>query len=300
LFSSCRDDCLKQQFTIENSENPKATGANYLISCSQCSNSVSLPFDPFRPALPSFVERYLTRGEKYWLALALQQAGFPKPWKKLKKDARNKLSRVISGWYEEQKKSYPPLVIEKAEAERDWRHESASQKWRLAPTQPELLRHGQKSERKYFYGFIRIDEGYTATEVNDAFGAWLRDHWRQTKSGGSPNWQARLNDLVVMRLWNRFPKRENAIKRVEHTAKLTTAGFKGCKTFWDDRRKAVKEKRAVEQRISKAANEEMSRAREDALKFFQTLFPSEIPLNYPRPSWRRKTWQQPEKQLPTS
>src|SRR5438552_803425 len=36
----------------------------------------------------------------------------------------------------------------------------------------------------------------------------------------------------------------------------------------------------VEQRMSKAANEEMSRARGDALKFFQSLFPGERPLSY--------------------
>ena len=70
------------------------------------------------------------------------------------------------------------------------------------------------------------------------------------------------------------------MKRVQHITELTTVGFAGCKAFWDDRQKAKWEKREVEQRMSNAANEEMSRARADALKFFQTLFPGEIPLNY--------------------
>jgi hypothetical protein len=160
--------------------------------------------------------------------------------------------------------------------------------WRLALCEPEfhwppeserdVCFFGSQLQRKYFYGFIRIDEGYNQTEKADAFKTWLSERYRKTKGGGTSDWRAKLNNLVVMRLWNRF--RNDPIKRVEHVAKLTIAGFNGCKTFWNDRRKAVREKRSVEQRISKAANEEMSRARKDALKYFQSLFPREKPLSY--------------------
>jgi hypothetical protein len=77
---------------------------------------------------------------------------------------------------------------------------------------------------------------------------------------------------------------------VEHVAKETTAGFKGCKEWWAERRKAIGEKREVESRISNAAEGnaaegnaaevEMSRARKRARAFFQTLFPGEEPLSY--------------------
>ena len=100
-----------------------------------------------------------------------------------------------------------------------------------------------------------------------------------------------------MRLWKQFPNRQDAIKRVEHVAELTTAGFSGCKDWWNNRCKAIKEKlgSGVDQRISDLANEEMSRACADALKFFQTLFPGEIPLN-----WPKRTLAATRKQLLTS
>jgi len=81
-----------------------------------------------------------------------------------------------------------------------------------------------------------------------------------------------------MRLWKGFPDDPN--KRVEHVAKFTTAGFNGCKDYWNKRREAIRARREVDQRMSKAANEEISRARADALKFFQSLSPGEKPLSY--------------------
>jgi hypothetical protein len=100
-----------------------------------------------------------------------------------------------------------------------------------------------------------------------------------------------------MRLWKRFPNRQDAIKRVEHVAKYTTTGFKGCKDWWNNRCKAIKEKvvSGVDQQISDLANEEMNRACAAALKFFQTYFDSEIPLNCPR-----RTLAATRKQIKTS
>ena len=215
------------------------------------------------------------------MILALLRAGFPEPWKQLNEDARSEFTRTMREWDWDRQKSYPPVLIEQAVVERDLEQELASPKWRLSPSEPELLHSGQQSGRKYFYGFIRIDESYNVTDAKKAFTAWLLEHYGKTKGGGGPHWQAKLNNLVVMRLWKRFPGRKGAVSRVEHVAKFTTRGLKGCKEWWENRCRSKKDKLGfVDDRMSKAANEEMSRARADALKFFQTLCPGEKPLSY--------------------
>jgi hypothetical protein len=80
----------------------------------------------------------------------------------------------------------------------------------------------------------------------------------------------------VLRIWERFP--DDPIKRVTEIARLSP-GFKGCKAYVEERRRAKREKREVDQRISNAAKAEMSRARFRARAFFQTLFPGEEPLS---------------------
>ena len=233
-------------------------------------------------------------GGQFRLLVALLEPGFPKPWKRLTKQAQKELVAVIGGWDENRKKSYPPVLIRAGAPElvSPGVPGLSSNVWRLVFSEPEFHWPPQsetdtcffpaQQRRKYFYGFIRIDEDYNQTEVRAAFTAWLKGRHGKTKggSGGWREWQAKLNDLVVMRLWHRFPKRGDAIRRVEHVAKFTTAGFNGCKDWWNDRQKAISEKREVDRRISQSASEEMSRARVDALKFFQSLFPGEKPLNY--------------------
>ena len=187
--------------------------------------------------LPSF-----TRGERYRLVLALLKAGFPAPWKELNNEARNELIGPIGDWDRERKKSFPPVMIEEGVVKRDSERELASPIYKLvplkpqrrddgdarlwhpppaAPGEPELLHHGQQSGRAYFYGFIRIDESYNQTEVEAAFTTWLKGRYGKTKGGGTPHWEAKLNDLVVVRLWKQFPKRDDAIKRVQHVAEFT-------------------------------------------------------------------------------
>jgi len=214
------------------------------------------------------------------LLLALQRAGFPRPWKGLSKASRAELLSLLAkstGRNTKDKKLYPPVIIEQGAAEFDL----SENRWRVGQLEPfelSLFREWEHSGRRYFFGFIRIDRSYNETEAGEAFRAWFKDHWRETKGGGSPKWQAKLNDLVVMRLSKRF---RDPIKRAEHVAKFTTAGFKGCKEWRGERSKAKKAKLGlVDQRMSKAANEELSRARADALKFFQSLFPGERPLSY--------------------
>jgi hypothetical protein len=139
-------------------------------------------------------------------------------------------------------------------------------------------------DREYLFGLFRLDETYNETKAVRAFRALFRRRYGKTKSGGGPHWTARLNDLIVMRLWQRFPR--DPVKRVENIVKFTIpgskqVGFKGCNEWWRSRCRAKKAKLGfVDDRMSKAANEEMCRARADALRFFQTLFPDEIPLSY--------------------
>jgi hypothetical protein len=301
LSRLCTPDCPRQ-YGFWQSE--------YRIYCSHCNNTVDLPCENWVKKLFGAVQRKAARsaeralkrkkergnalssfapGERHRLVLALVKAGFPALWNELSGGARDEFMQRIDEWDQERKKSDPPVVIKAGVLERAYHPQVLTPFLRLAlcqrashwpPKSPSDSFFAGQSKGKYFYGFIRIDEGYTATEVNDAFRAWLKDHWRKTKSGGGPNWQARLNDLVVMRLWDRFPKKQAAIKRLEHIAKFTTAGFKGCKEWCNERWKQKKWKLGfVDQRISQAANEEMSRARADALKYFQSLFPGEKPLS---------------------
>jgi hypothetical protein len=162
--------------------------------------------------------------------------------------------------------------------------------------------------REYFFGLLRLDETYNETEMVKAFGVWLRERYGKTRGGGGGwrQWQAKVNDLVVMRLWKRFPN--DPIKRIRRVAELTTTGFKGCKNYLkpqtaDESRvgrsdpavsgevdalsKRIEEINADlrnsdqrEQRMRQRAIEEVSRARKDALNFFQTLFLHEKPLSY--------------------
>src|SRR5437773_6877706 len=302
LSRSCKADCPRQWGLQRNKRAPN----EYRIYCSHCGNAVDLPCDDWvlkfvalasRPArsaspneaskatkLPSFCGETFTRGDTYRLVFPLRKAGFPKPWNTLEENAQKELITAIGEWEKERIKSCPPIKIEDAVPERDLEREREQlaarfPMWRFKPSEPELLRHWEQLQREYFFGFIRIDESYNETDAVKAFKKEFRKRWAKTRGGNRARWSAKLNDLVVMRFWKRFP--DDPFKRVEPVAKFTTAGFKGCKECWDERRREKKAKLGfVDRRMSKAANEEMSRARADALKFFQSLFPGEKPLSY--------------------
>jgi hypothetical protein len=208
------------------------------------------------------------------LVFALKKAGYPVPWKKLGAESRANLTQVLS-WNSKDQNRHPVLMAhEFALAHDPVEEERLLKQWR------ETAYYTAALDRNYFFGLFRLDESYNQSEAVKAFAAWFEERYAQTKGGGGPDWRAKLNDLAVMRLRKRFPGKSNLIRRVLHVAEYTTAGFAGCKVFRDDRQKATREKREVEQRMSKAAIEEMSRACGDALKFFQTFFLDEIPLNY--------------------
>jgi hypothetical protein len=216
----------------------------------------------------------------------LQRAGFPKPWKRLAKASQKQLVSLLAKLRKRtmrgDKTLYPPVVIEEASVAFDHYGETADQyyHWRLEPTEPSLLEKYEQSGRKYFFGFIRIDQAYNNTEVVAAFKAWFRKRREKTKGGNREWWAARLKNLAVMRLWKRFPGPGylELYKRLNLVAEF--CGYKGC----------VKEAAEYKLRcrggggdepISKAAEVEMSSARSKARTFFQTLFPGEEPL-----SWR--------------
>src|SRR5262249_33720707 len=164
--------------------------------------------------------------------------------------------------------------------------------WRLAPSHPELLRdltEASEESGKYFFGFIRIDQGCNQTEAIKAFKKEFRKRWGKTKGGNRDWWRAKLNDLVVMRLWKQFSNRKDAVKRVQHIVKFTIPdanreSFKGCKDYWKERQRQTHAGRGLEP-MSKTpegfrAKVEMTQARRDARTYFQTLFPSQEPLSY--------------------
>jgi hypothetical protein len=211
----------------------------------------------------------------------------PPDWNILKHHTRREITRCVRRCLQlklKHPKWHRPLLIEKflpghdpAELERQLKTWIEPQliKWK------EEAYYGAALGRGYFFGLIRLDETYNETEAARAFRAWFRKRYGKTKRGGGGwrEWQAKLNDLVAIRLRKRFPGKKNLIKRVQHVAELTTAGFARYKAFWNDRQEARREKREVEQRMSKAANVEMSSAKAGARKFFRQFFPDEEPMS---------------------
>jgi hypothetical protein len=260
------------------------------------------------PLFLSFTEDRFFR-----LMVALQEAGFPKPWKRLSKPSQRQLVLLLAGSTErtlgKDKRLYPPVLIEEGAPEFDLSEncrrmgqlESSELSLFIGPPildesgTPVLDEKGNviraakyDSGRTYFFGFIRIDEGYNEREAVEAFRNWFKKRRKETKGGNRERWRAKLNNLVVMRLWHQFPNKKDAIERVEHVAKFTTAGFGGCKDYLRERRKAIREKREVEQRISNTAKVEMSSVRAEARTFFRTRFL--FPRTVRNPSTANPIW----------
>ena len=79
---------------------------------------------------------------------------------------------------------------------------------------------------------------------------------------------ARLKALSVMRIWKRYPERENRWERISEVGDCT--GYRSCANV----------SRLEDTGTSNAANVEMKRARDDALRFFHRLAPHEMPSNW--------------------
>jgi hypothetical protein len=80
--------------------------------------------------------------------------------------------------------------------------------------------------------------------------------------------RARLKALSVMRIWKRFPHRDDRWQRIEEVARCT--GYQSC----------VDAFRTEGAGTSDAANAKMSRARDAALCFFRSLGTGEMPANW--------------------
>jgi hypothetical protein len=223
------------------------------------------------------------------LLLTLRQAGFPKPWKQLTKDSKDRIVPLLAEWRKEAmwgNKSagippdYPPLVIEGVHSDSLATDHNLPYSWLENAPEPTLFQTW--GDRKYFKGFIRLDEDCNETEVVAALRVWFRDRYGKTKGGGGPKWRQRLNQLAVMRIWNHEP---NQWKRLQLVAKV--CGYKACAKEAE----AYKERRPqgrADEPMSGIAKVEMSSARTEARAYFQRLFPGQEPLSYSRPRARQE------------
>jgi hypothetical protein len=224
------------------------------------------------PFFRNFTERQFFR-----LILSLQRAGFPRPWKNLAKRNQRQLVSLLAGskaTVRGDKELNPPVIIEQGGAEFD----QVENCWRVGQLEPfelSLFKEWDHSGRRYFFGFVRIDCGYNETETIQAFKYEFRKLRKtRTKSGGKPVWRERLKQLAVMRLWNR----PNPWQRLQFVAKF--CGYKACaKEVAEHKERA---KRGHAEPMGNAAKVQMSRAREEAVKYFQCLFPSERPISSTR------------------
>ena len=230
----------------------------------------------------------------------------PLPWKSLQPKIKEEFVdwiQVYLATKSKDQKRYQPLLVEEFLPGHDpVELEQQFEKWK------EHAYYSAAPGREYFFGLLRLDGTYNGTEMVKAFGAWFRERYSKTKGGGGGwrQWQAKLNDLVVMRLCKHFL--HALVKRIQHVAELTTSGFKACKDCVKprtaDRPRVVQNSRAAadeedalskrieeisvnlskaeerDRRMRKAATQEMNRACADALKFFESLFPDEKPLSY--------------------
>jgi hypothetical protein len=210
------------------------------------------------------------------LFVALGKAGF-RPWVRLNDASKTQLVSLLTGITESRfrgnKETYPPVVIEEGWAEFDHLENC----WRIGQLEPfelSLFKGWEHSGRKCFFGFIRIDTDYNESEAVEAFRTEFKKHRARTRGGGSTNWRARLKELAVMRIWRREPNQWKRLKLVAECCE-----YKGCMeelAAYSQRRKEGH----GDEPMSEAAKVEISRARSEARKFFQTLFPSEEPLSY--------------------
>jgi hypothetical protein len=246
------------------------------------------------PVLPSRFLPVLTFPQLGRLMLALQKAGFPTPWKRLAKVSRKRLVSLLAQSREETMRGdkaaeippiYPPLVIETVHFDSLAKDHELPYHWPSEPSEPSLFQTWERSGRKYFFGFIRIDEDYNETEAVAAFRAWFRAHYAKTKGGGGPKWRNRLKQLAVMRIWKH---ERNQWKRLQLVAKFCR--YKGCVKEAAAYKERCKQEGHGDEPMSDAAKVEMSSARAEAREFFQRLFSGcEKPLSYQGFSRREKS-----------
>jgi hypothetical protein len=217
------------------------------------------------------------------LMFALNKAGWdeaakkneaPPPWASLNAESKTGISRCAKRCLQDRSthpKWRPRLLVQEFLPGHDpVELKSQLEKWREKSCDPALV------DRTYFFGLFRLDETCSEKEAERAFKAFFRKRYgksKRSKSGRGARWRERLNQLAVMRIWKHA---RNQWERLELVAKL--CGYHGCVEEAEAYRKRCEDGYGHEP-MGAAAKVEMSSARADALKFFQSLFPGEKPLN---------------------
>jgi hypothetical protein len=293
LYCSCKTDCVREYHPQK-----KRAGVTieYQISCPHCDNVVPLPltagdhwerqFDEYCSAglvRPSFAREF-NWDATYRLVLALRQAGFPKPWKTLKDDAQQELIRAISNWDEERKKTYPPVVIEpgfERDLERNKSRVLVSRSGASNLSSLSFIVGNGRGENTsaVLFGLMKPTMKLKRLRPSEMS---FENAGRRPEAAVSAKWRARLSRLAVMRIWKYACAAQNGNdyltqwKRVKLIAKL--CGYKGCIKEYAKYQERCKQGRG-DWPMTETASEEMSRARAEARKFFQRLFPNEEPLS---------------------
>jgi hypothetical protein len=245
-----------------------------------------------KPLMSSFLSN-LTLAQILRLRLSLEKAGFPKnAWIKVKRESQERLTLLLAEWREEQMQgsqvpgeperippTYPPVVIEQAQFDLLAEEHDLPYYWPSNALEPKLFK--TTAERRYFKGFIQIDEAYNETEAVRAFREWFRGRYPKTKSGGRTKWRDRLRQLSVMRIWKCEPDQWNRLQLVAEYCQ-----YKGCHKEASAYKERCKHGHGDDP-MGNAAKAEMSAARTEALTFFKDLFPGEKPMSY-RASFARK------------
>jgi hypothetical protein len=191
----------------------------------------------------------LTPAQRVRLIKHLGNAGFPKKaWKHVHGESQKRLILLLAKWKEEQMEGsqgpgeprrippkYPPVVIEPAQ------FDGLDLPYYWPDDAPEPKVFETTAERKYFKGFIRIDEDYNETEVMNAFQTWFREHYPKTKGGRGPRWSEKLNQLAVMRIWKSEHDQWKRLERgVQETMQTRSGGSaNGCQSEGQNQRRTV-------------------------------------------------------------
>ena len=167
-----------------------------------------------------------------------------------------------------EKKSNPSVVIEAASPEPDEELNYDPDRphnriyWCLKPSEPELLQKHWPGP-PYFFGFIRVDEGSSQTEMVKAFTAWVQKRYARRKRG-NPQWIGKLNQPVAMRVRHNYRRSERRAILLSLTSK---------KTY----------QRGINETVGRATSKMdvgLSRDCREARKFFQTLFLGQQPISF--------------------
>lgn len=192
----------------------------------------------------------------------MQAFGFPAAWEELREAGRSGVITLLRNWrMDRNRKILPPVVIEQGP--------KPDYSLNCVPVGHGPFEFSLFKDASAFSGLILINPGHTEKELLEAFRRESRKHCPGSRGGGSAKWQAKLNDLAVLRIWGRFPDDPN--RRVAEIVALPD---------WKERQKAKHEKREVDSRISSAAVAEMSRACARARAFFRFFFPGKNRSSY--------------------